>query len=189
MPPDMQRALSIANARGEPISNIKAGVGYLLMRFARYGFKSVTDRDSRLYETSVRQGDSLDRIARENGTTRETLERLNPALHVLRPGQVLQFRKAAIRKVSLAGIHWRRDECKWQRTQLYVCVVQENAKVPVLRPSSFSRQYGKFGYRLARYRLCVARRLHRRQKPRISCPQGEHVVLFARDAIACSDSV
>jgi len=99
MPPDMKRVLSVANAIGMPIPNIKAGTGYLLMRFARYGFESVADRDSRLYDITVRPGDSLDRIARANGTTRETLEKLNPGVRLLRPGQVLQFRRAAIRKV------------------------------------------------------------------------------------------
>ncbi len=84
-----------------PAYNIRAAIGYLLMRLANFSMQSVPDPDRRTYEISVKTGDSLDKIARQQGSTIDTLRALNPGIGTLRPGQVLKYRKAAIRKVII----------------------------------------------------------------------------------------
>ncbi|HQU42528.1 MAG TPA: LysM domain-containing protein [Pirellulales bacterium] len=42
---------------------------------------------------------TLSRIAGKVGSTVESLRKLNPSAHLLRPGQKLTYRKAAIRRV------------------------------------------------------------------------------------------
>ncbi|MGF6301821.1 MULTISPECIES: hypothetical protein [Paraburkholderia] len=46
----------------------------------------------------------MDKMARAQGTTIETLRKLNPTATVLRPGQVLKYRKASVQNV-IAGWH------------------------------------------------------------------------------------
>ncbi|AJY12389.1 LysM peptidoglycan-binding domain-containing protein [Burkholderia dolosa] len=79
--------------------NIRAGIGYLLMRMANYAIKSVPDSDSATYEVNVQAGDSISKIAKAKGSTVEIMQKLNPAAHILRPGQTLKYRKASLRKV------------------------------------------------------------------------------------------
>jgi len=69
------------------------------MRLANFAIESVLDTDSTIYEVTVKTGDSLDKIARMQGTTVVLLRQLNRDTHVLRPGQVLKYRRAAMRKV------------------------------------------------------------------------------------------
>lgn len=99
MPPDLQKSLTAAVAASNPRMNIKAGIAYLLMRFAVYGFETVNDADTTTYSVTVMPGDSLDKIARANGTTIEILKKLNPGVNVLKPKQVLQYQKASVQKV------------------------------------------------------------------------------------------
>ncbi|WP_260433643.1 LysM domain-containing protein [Burkholderia sp. Bp8998] len=91
--------MTIGTATTIPAYNIRAGIGYLLMRMANYAIKSVPDSDNAVYEANVQTGDSIARIARTKGSTVETMQKLNPAAHILRPGQVLKYRKASMRKV------------------------------------------------------------------------------------------
>ncbi|SEA17129.1 LysM domain-containing protein [Variovorax sp. YR216] len=91
--------VSQSAVRSNPRENIKAGVGYLLMRMANFEFQTVLDQDSHVYEVTVGPGDSLDRIAKAKGTTVEVLKKHNPADHVLRAGQVLKYQKASFKKV------------------------------------------------------------------------------------------
>lgn len=101
LPPSYR--LSESAVRSIARENIKAGVGYLLMKMANFAVRTVMDADSRTYEVSVAAGDSLDRVARLNGSTVDVLLGLNPAAgRSLRPGQVLSFKKASTRKV-IAG--------------------------------------------------------------------------------------
>jgi hypothetical protein len=99
LPESIKSRLDRANARAVPSYNIRAGIGYLLMRLANFSIQSVPDIDQRTYEITVKQGDSLDKIARAQGSTTETLRALNPGVSVLRPGQVLKYQKAALRKI------------------------------------------------------------------------------------------
>lgn len=82
-----------------PRDNIRAGIGYLLMKMANFDIQTVMDRDTHIYEVTAMPKDNLDRIARANGSTVDVLVKLNPAAHVLREGQVLKLRKASRRKI------------------------------------------------------------------------------------------
>lgn len=99
VPPDVKAKLNVGTATTMPPLNIRAAIGYLLMRAANFGIRNVADADTRTYEITVKAGDSLDKISRERETTIETLRRLNPTVSILRPGQVLKFQKAALKKV------------------------------------------------------------------------------------------
>lgn len=99
LPPLWKSRLSAVSAQTIPSQNIRAGIGYLLMRMANFGYKSVPAADTKTYEVIVKAGDNLDKIAKAQGTTIELLKKLNPAANVLRPGQVLKFQKASIQRV------------------------------------------------------------------------------------------
>jgi len=60
--------------------------------------------DTKIYEVTVKPGDSLDRIAKAHDSTPDTLKKLNPIANALRPGQVLKYQKASVRRI-IAG--WR----------------------------------------------------------------------------------
>jgi LysM repeat protein len=96
--PEMKKRLTTGSS-GE--ANIEAGTAYLLMRAASYATKSVPDAtDTQIREVIVHAGDSLDKIARANTSTVEMLVSLNPgATGIIKPGQKLKVRKAALRKL------------------------------------------------------------------------------------------
>lgn len=101
LPPQVQSALTPLLATSTAAHNIRAGIGYLLMKLANFTFQNVADADTTVYEVTVKSGDSLDKIARANGSTIETLKKLNPSAQVLKPGQVLKYQKSAIKKVII----------------------------------------------------------------------------------------
>lgn len=101
LPPLWMNRLNAGSARTIPSYNIRAGIGYLLMRMANFDIKSVMDADNKLYEVVVKHGDSLDKIARTQGSAVEVMKKLNPTAHVLHPGQTLKYRKAAMKKVVI----------------------------------------------------------------------------------------
>lgn len=105
VPPSLQPGLNVVSATSMPTYNIRAGIGYLLMRMANFEIKSVPDADTKTYEVTVKAGDSFDRIAKVQGSTIESLKKLNPTAHVLRPGQVLKYQKAAMKKVIVRWKH------------------------------------------------------------------------------------
>ena len=84
-----------------PELNIKAGVAYLLMRAAIFAHKSILDpTDQKITEVVVKPGDSIDKIARQNGSTPDAIKALNPGAAVmLKPGQKLRVQKASIQQV------------------------------------------------------------------------------------------
>lgn len=85
IPPDLKKKRTIASAGSSPQMNIHAGTAYLLMRLAKYGEATVADKDDKsLHEVVVRMGDSLDGLARVNGTTGDILKRLNAGTGPLR---------------------------------------------------------------------------------------------------------
>lgn len=80
--------------------NIGAGIAYLLMRHATYGFPTVLDEQNKAtYNVLVKSGDTLERIAKLNGTTVDTLKKSNSGAFALRPGQSLKYQKASVQKV------------------------------------------------------------------------------------------
>ncbi len=87
------------SARTIPQHNLRAGIGYLLMRMATFEHRSVVGAGARVYDVTVKPGDSLDKIAKAHGSTIDVLKKLNPMITMLRPGQVLKCQKAAIERV------------------------------------------------------------------------------------------
>ena len=82
--------ITVSSVRAIPALNIRAGIGYLLMRIANFDYRSVPSADTKIYNVTVKSGDSLDKIAKAHGSTVEVMERLNPTANVLQPGQVLK---------------------------------------------------------------------------------------------------
>lgn len=100
IPPELQDRLTAASTRTSPQMNISAGVAYLLMRLAKFDFATVPDsQDKSTYDVPVKPGDTLEKIARLNGTTVDTLKKLNGSATALRPGQSLRYQKASVRKI------------------------------------------------------------------------------------------
>lgn len=102
IPSAWKNRLTLSSATTIPAHNIRAGIGYLLMRMANYSIQSVPDTDNTIHEVKVQTGDSIAKIAKANGSTIEIMQRLNPAAHVLKPGQVLKFQKASLKKVIVS---------------------------------------------------------------------------------------
>jgi hypothetical protein len=98
LPPIWKGQITTASARTLPIHNIKAGIGYLLMRAAHYGSHTIS-KDSEIHEVTVKLGDSLEKIAKAQGSTVQKMKELNPKVTILRPGQVLKYQKASIQQV------------------------------------------------------------------------------------------
>ena len=96
---EQRRAL--AAGVGNPAANILAGTAYLLMRAASFAHKSVASTtDAKVYEVTVTAGDNLEKIAKANGTTVDMLQGSNPAAKaMIKPGQMLKFRKASVLQV------------------------------------------------------------------------------------------
>lgn len=92
--------LTQAAATATPQGNIQAGIAYLLMRLAKYGFKTVTEGS--IGDYTVQSGDSFAKIAQQNGSTAQWLQHLNPTIHLLHPKHTIKFQKAQLQKI-IAG--------------------------------------------------------------------------------------
>lgn len=100
MPPRWQGRLTIGTVRSMPTHNIRAGIGYLLMRMANFEFQSVLAADTdAILEVAIKPGDSLATIAKAQGSTPEIMKKLNPTSAMLRPGQILRFQKGSVQRV------------------------------------------------------------------------------------------
>ncbi len=100
LPPNLNGRLTVGSVRTIPAHNIRAGIGYLLMRMATFEYRTVLDLDSKIYEAPpIKAGDNLDKIAKKQGSTIEILKKLNPATNVLRTGQILKYQKASVQRV------------------------------------------------------------------------------------------
>ena len=110
IPPIYRNSLSLATVRSSPIHSIRAGVGYLLMKAARFDIRSLPDPDAPVFEVTVKPNDNIEKIAQAQGSTVEMIEELNPGVTThkkatsLQPGKVLKCRKASKRKVIIG---WR----------------------------------------------------------------------------------
>lgn len=105
LPPGWHGRLTVGSVRVIPAHNIRAGIGYLLMRMANFDHRSVPVADTKIYEVPVKPGDSLDKIAKAQGSTTELLRKLNPVSNVLRPGQLLKCQKASIQRIITGWRH------------------------------------------------------------------------------------
>ncbi len=85
-----------------PEYNLRAGIGDLLMRLANFAYQSVIPPGATVGEVKVRPGDSLDHIARAQGSTTELMARLNPSVKTLKVGQPLKFEKASTQRVIVS---------------------------------------------------------------------------------------
>jgi len=101
LPPAWQGRLTPEMVRTMPTHNIRAGIGYLLMRLAHYEYQVVLDADTKIYEITVKPGDSFEKIAKAQGSRRELMEKLNPQINPLRlrSGQVVKYQKASLQRV------------------------------------------------------------------------------------------
>ena len=102
LPPVWKKQLTMQSARTKPADNIRAGIGYLLMRLANIEERRVFDKDDKVYKVTVKSGDSLWKIADNQGSTVETLKELNTKIGVLRPGQELMYKKASMKRVIVS---------------------------------------------------------------------------------------
>jgi hypothetical protein len=97
--------LTTASVRTIPSHNIRAGVGYLLMRMANFDHKTIVASDATIHDVVVKLGDSLAKIAKAEGSTIQHLTKLNPTAHVIHPGQKLKVQRASVQQV-ITG--WRK---------------------------------------------------------------------------------
>lgn len=104
LPPKWQELLTVNTVRTRPADNIRAGIGYLLMRMAKFELQTVREADGTTYEVTVKQGDHLSQIAVRSKTTTDILKQMNPETHFLRPGQILKYQKGAVKRVIVG---WR----------------------------------------------------------------------------------
>ena len=105
LPPAWKGRLTAGSVRTIPAHNIRAGIGYLLMRMASFEYRSTLAADTKIYQVTVKPGDSLDKIAKVQGSTVEVLQKLNPTAGALRPGQVLVYQRASVQRAITS---WRR---------------------------------------------------------------------------------
>jgi len=101
LPPAWKGQLTSETASTIPSHNIRAGIGYFLMRLAKYEHQSVLDHDTKVYKVTVEPGDSFEKIARKKGSTPEVIQQVNPKVepHRLQRGQELEYKKASVKRV------------------------------------------------------------------------------------------
>lgn len=105
LPPAWKEKLTLSSVRINSVYNIRAGIGYSLMKMAKYEYRSVPNTDVKVYEFIVRPGDSFDKIAKTQGGTVEVMKKMNLATNVLRPGQRLKYQKVSIQRVITSWRH------------------------------------------------------------------------------------
>ena len=81
MPPAWKGRLTVGSVRSNPVANIRACVGYVLMRMANFRMDTVADPNSRIEKVMVTaSNNNLWNIARNTGTTVKNLQSLNPGV-------------------------------------------------------------------------------------------------------------
>jgi hypothetical protein len=99
LPPASKGRMTAGTIRSIPSHNIRAGVGYLLVKMAYYEYQSVVSSAATLEEVTVKAGDSLEKIARAHRSTAEILAKLNPDVQTLRAGQLLKCQPGSVKRV------------------------------------------------------------------------------------------
>lgn len=66
---------------------------------AKFEMKDVLDKDTKIYEVTVKRGDSLAKLAHSHGSTVGIMEKLNQGARTLHPGQPLKYEKASAQQV------------------------------------------------------------------------------------------
>lgn len=103
IPPEYAVNLTLKNKekiRHNPQLNIQAGVAYLLMRHAKFGYKTEMSPKAKEYHVTVKMGDSLAKIASSHQTTIKIIKQLNPEINKyhLHTGMQLKYKKAVTKK-------------------------------------------------------------------------------------------
>jgi hypothetical protein len=99
LPPSTKGRMTAGTIRSIPAHNIRAGVGYLLMKLAYYEHQSIIAKEAAIQEVTVRAGDTMERIAKAHRSTIEILTKLNPRTTTLQVGQVLKCQSGSIQRV------------------------------------------------------------------------------------------
>jgi|GEM_PF-408639 len=101
IPPEFKEQLTKNIIQKIPEANIRAGIGYLLMRAAKYANKRVLEQNPTIQEIVVRAGDNFEKIAYKNGSTVDAIKELNPGIKPenLQIGQIIKFQKASMQRV------------------------------------------------------------------------------------------
>ncbi len=142
--PEWQSRLTANAVKTIPEYNLRAGIGYLLMRLSNSEYRTVVADGATITKVTVKSGDSLDRIARAQGSTTDLLKRLNPAAAVLRPGQVLQVQKASVQRMitgwkpittdNIADLYNGGGDSNYARKLDYALSLVKTGKVAVCTP-------------------------------------------------------
>lgn len=91
----------------EPETSIEGGIAWLIHKAAVYSFRDIEEGEFFAYRAE--KGDTLDRIAKKQGTTMNTILKYNPETNAksLRAGEILSLKKARAR-AYISG--WRSQE-------------------------------------------------------------------------------
>ncbi len=104
LPPQWRKKLSTSSVRTIPRDNIMAGIGYLLMRMAKFETRSVANDGAPTVDYKVKPGESLWSIAKAHHSTPDRLKELNNGHTFVREGQIIKFQEASSREVIVG---WR----------------------------------------------------------------------------------
>lgn len=99
LPPTLKGRLTMGTVKMIPEYNIRAGIGYLLMRMANFEYRTILDVDTKIYDVTIKQGDSFEKIAKAQRSTVDILRMLNPKSRVLQPGKNLKYQRASSQRV------------------------------------------------------------------------------------------
>ena len=98
VPTHYQSTLTTSSAKVDPLHNLRAGVGYLLMRMAHFSHENEASGDRPIEEVTVKKGDNFSLIAKKYDSTVQHLQALNPDIKILQPGQTVKVQAAHIKK-------------------------------------------------------------------------------------------
>jgi LysM repeat protein len=142
--PQWQARLTANAVKTIPEYNLRAGIGYLLMRLSNSEYRTVVAEGSTIGKVTVKAGDSLDRIARAQGSTTDLMKQLNPSATVLRAGQVLQVQKASVQRVitgwkaistdNIADLYNGGGDSNYAKKLNYALSLVKKGKVAVCAP-------------------------------------------------------
>ncbi|MFT8368351.1 MAG: hypothetical protein ABF646_06335 [Acetobacter papayae] len=93
LPLALKGCLTTGSVRTISAHNIRAGIGYLLMRMANFECQSTLGSDAKICEITAKYLYGIGKIAKAQGSAVHTLRKLNPTAIVLRAGQVLNCQK------------------------------------------------------------------------------------------------
>lgn len=106
LPPVWKGRLNMNSAISNPIDNIRAGVGLLLMKQANKDVRVVMDKDSRVYTIEVHDEKTLSELSKKNSSTVEVMKKMNPEFSFLKRGQIWKYKKSVKKELSQGGNYY-----------------------------------------------------------------------------------